>query len=87
MTVIVACANSQQSAALQQHLLQQCAGRRKSKGLFLWALQMFDLLGYDADVHKHWNKINIHVGGTYGDKGESLVMFRISYGSTWPIKS
>lgn len=41
--------------------------------------EMFDLLGYDASVWKHWNKINIHVGGTYGDKGAALTRFAANF--------
>jgi hypothetical protein len=40
---------------------------------------MFDLLGYDANVWKHYNKINIHVGGTYGDKGTVLIDHQIGF--------
>ena len=31
--------------------------------------KFFDLLGYEAT---HWNKINIHIGGAYGDKITSI---------------
>ena len=31
--------------------------------------KFFDLLGYEAT---HWNKINIHIGGAYGNKADSL---------------
>jgi UV DNA damage endonuclease len=34
--------------------------------------QIFDLMGLPAT---HWHKINIHVGGAYGDKGETLKRF------------
>jgi UV DNA damage endonuclease len=34
--------------------------------------QLFDLMGL---VPSHWNKINIHVGGAYGDKGETIKRF------------
>jgi UV DNA damage endonuclease len=34
--------------------------------------QVFDLMGLPAT---HWHKINIHVGGAYGDKGETLKRF------------
>lgn len=34
--------------------------------------QIFDLMGLSAT---HWHKINIHVGGAYGDKQETLKMF------------
>lgn len=34
--------------------------------------QVFDLMGLEPS---HWNKINIHVGGAYGDKEESLRRF------------
>jgi UV DNA damage endonuclease len=34
--------------------------------------QLFDLMGLPPS---HWNKINIHVGGAYGDKSESLRRF------------
>ncbi|HEX2606952.1 MAG TPA: UV DNA damage repair endonuclease UvsE [Flavisolibacter sp.] len=33
---------------------------------------IFDLMGLPAT---HWSKINIHVGGAYGDKQETLVKF------------
>ncbi|WP_111630162.1 UV DNA damage repair endonuclease UvsE [Larkinella arboricola] len=34
--------------------------------------ELFDLMGLKPS---HWNKINIHVGGTYGDKTASLARF------------
>jgi UV DNA damage endonuclease len=34
--------------------------------------QLFDLMELEPS---HWNKVNIHVGGTYGDKGETLKRF------------
>ena len=34
--------------------------------------QIFDLMNLPAS---HWNKINIHVGGAYGDKSETLKRF------------
>jgi UV DNA damage endonuclease len=34
--------------------------------------EIFDLMGLQAS---HWNKINIHVGGAYGDKQETLRRF------------
>jgi UV DNA damage endonuclease len=34
--------------------------------------QLFDLMGLEPS---HWNKINIHVGGAYGDKEETLKRF------------
>ena len=34
--------------------------------------QLFDLMGL---APSHWNKINIHVGGAYGDKGETIKRF------------
>lgn len=34
--------------------------------------QLFDLMGLEPS---HWNKINIHVGGAYGDKHETLRRF------------
>jgi UV DNA damage endonuclease len=34
--------------------------------------EIFDLMGLQAS---HWNKINIHVGGAYGDKTETLKRF------------
>jgi UV DNA damage endonuclease len=34
--------------------------------------EIFDLIGLQAS---HWNKINIHVGGAYGDKQETLKRF------------
>lgn len=34
--------------------------------------QLFDFMGL---VPSHWNKINIHVGGAYGDKHETLKRF------------
>ena len=34
--------------------------------------QLFDLMGLEAS---HWNKINIHIGGAYGDKHETLQRF------------
>ena len=34
--------------------------------------QVFDLMGYQPS---HWNKINIHIGGTYGDKAAAMQRF------------
>lgn len=34
--------------------------------------QLFDLMGLNPS---HWNKINIHVGGAYGDKTETIRRF------------
>ncbi|UFH53411.1 UV DNA damage repair endonuclease UvsE [Spirosoma sp. KNUC1025] len=34
--------------------------------------ELFDLMGLTPS---HWNKINIHVGGTYGDKAATLARF------------
>ncbi len=34
--------------------------------------ELFDLMGLTPS---HWNKINIHVGGTYGDKEATLIRF------------
>ncbi|QMW05679.1 UV DNA damage repair endonuclease UvsE [Spirosoma foliorum] len=34
--------------------------------------ELFDLMGLKPS---HWNKINIHVGGTYGDKAATLTRF------------
>lgn len=34
--------------------------------------EVFDLMGLQPS---HWNKINIHVGGAYGDKSETLKRF------------
>ncbi|GAB3957585.1 UV DNA damage repair endonuclease UvsE [Spirosoma harenae] len=34
--------------------------------------ELFDLMGLTPS---HWNKINIHVGGTYGDKAATLTRF------------
>lgn len=35
-------------------------------------LQIFDIMGYEPS---HWNKINIHVGGQYGSKQETILRF------------
>jgi UV DNA damage endonuclease len=40
--------------------------------------QMFDLMELPAS---HWNKINIHVGGAYGDKIETLKRFAENFKS------
>lgn len=39
--------------------------------------EVFDLMGLPAT---HWHKINIHVGGAYGDKGETLKRFAQNFG-------
>ena len=39
--------------------------------------EIFDLMGL---VPSHWNKINIHVGGTYGDKTDTLIRFCQNFG-------
>jgi len=39
--------------------------------------QVFDLMGLPAT---HWHKINIHVGGAYGDKEETLKRFAKNFG-------
>jgi UV DNA damage endonuclease len=38
--------------------------------------QLFDLMGLTPS---HWNKINIHVGGSYGHKGETLKRFAANF--------
>ncbi|RYY39648.1 MAG: UV DNA damage repair endonuclease UvsE [Chitinophagaceae bacterium] len=38
--------------------------------------RLFDLMGLPPS---HWNKINIHVGGAYGDKTESLKRFERNF--------
>jgi UV DNA damage endonuclease len=38
--------------------------------------QLFDLMELEPS---HWNKINIHVGGAYGDKGETLKRFVMNF--------
>ena len=38
--------------------------------------QIFDLMGLPAT---HWHKINIHVGGAYGDKEETLKRFEQNF--------
>ncbi len=39
--------------------------------------ELFDLMGLTPS---HWNKINIHVGGTYGDKEATLIRFAQNFG-------
>lgn len=39
--------------------------------------ELFDLMGLSPS---HWNKINIHVGGTYGDKAATLARFSQNFG-------
>ncbi|GAB4018484.1 UV DNA damage repair endonuclease UvsE [Spirosoma koreense] len=39
--------------------------------------ELFDLMGLPPS---HWNKINIHVGGTYGDKAATLTRFSQNFG-------
>ena len=39
--------------------------------------ELFDLMGLKPS---HWNKINIHVGGTYGDKAATLTRFAQNFG-------
>lgn len=39
-------------------------------------MQILDLMGYPPS---HENKINIHVGGTYGDKDETLQRFAANF--------
>lgn len=39
--------------------------------------EIFDLMGLPAT---HWHKINIHVGGAYGDKDETLKRFAQNFG-------
>lgn len=40
--------------------------------------QMFDLMNL---APSHWNKINIHVGGAYGNKAETLQRFTLNFKS------
>ncbi|RYD50722.1 MAG: UV DNA damage repair endonuclease UvsE [Sphingobacteriales bacterium] len=40
--------------------------------------EVFDLMGLQPS---HWNKINIHVGGVYGDKTAALARFAATYQS------
>jgi UV DNA damage endonuclease len=39
--------------------------------------EVFDLMGLKPS---HWNKINIHAGGTYGDKAATLARFAKNFG-------
>ena len=39
--------------------------------------ELFDLMGLKPS---HWNKINIHAGGTYGDKTATLTRFARNFG-------
>ncbi|WP_097126058.1 UV DNA damage repair endonuclease UvsE [Spirosoma fluviale] len=39
--------------------------------------ELFDLMGLEPS---HWNKINIHAGGTYGDKAATLARFAKNFG-------
>lgn len=39
--------------------------------------EVFDLMGLKPS---HWNKINIHVGGTYGDKAATMARFAQNFG-------
>ncbi|QKZ13894.1 UV DNA damage repair endonuclease UvsE [Spirosoma sp. KUDC1026] len=39
--------------------------------------ELFDLMGLKPS---HWNKINIHAGGTYGDKSATLARFAKNFG-------
>ncbi len=39
--------------------------------------EVFDLMGLTPS---HWNKINIHAGGTYGDKAATLARFAQNFG-------
>jgi UV DNA damage endonuclease len=39
--------------------------------------ELFDLMGLKPS---HWNKINIHAGGTYGDKAATLARFTKNFG-------
>ena len=39
-------------------------------------MQILDLMGYPPS---HENKINIHIGGTYGDKDETLQRFAANF--------
>ena len=34
--------------------------------------QVFDLMGFEPS---YWNKVNIHIGGTYGDKAAAMQRF------------
>lgn len=38
--------------------------------------QIFDLMGFEPS---HWNKINIHVGGVYGDKKSTIDRFAANF--------
>ena len=48
-------------------LVRCCRPIRKS-----CLLQVLDLMGFEPS---HWNKINIHIGGVYGDKLSTLDRF------------
>lgn len=53
----------------------QCVGERVYQRIFhitfatgsSTGLQVFDMLGFEPSM---WNKINIHIGGTYGNTPE-----------------
>ena len=40
-------------------------------------MQILDLMGFEPS---HWNKINIHIGGVYGDKLTTLDRFAVGFG-------
>jgi len=43
----------------------------------LMLMQILDMMGFKPS---HWNKINIHIGGVYGDKLTTLDRFAVGFG-------
>lgn len=47
-----------------------------SKHTHVCFVQILDLMGYEPS---HWNKVNIHIGGVYGDKESTLERFAVGF--------
>ncbi|KAA6425044.1 MAG: UV damage endonuclease [Trebouxia sp. A1-2] len=59
------------------HFVKLAAPTEKLLQKSLKELEILDLMGFEPS---HWNKINIHIGGVYGDKLTTLDRFAVGFG-------
>ena len=52
-----------------KHVAGMCGAKESMLDHSDLSVQILDLMGYEPS---HWNKVNIHIGGVYGDKETTL---------------